>query len=320
MLTDTDIDDLIHLRMPERDAREVLASLTPDRVDAVLFRKFVDTLRATCERPLPVAAMDCCGTGGSGLPHFNVSTTVAFILAAGDIKVAKFGNRAASSLSGSFDLLERIGIPTDLPFDRIPEVLDRTGLVFLFAPRFYPALRQFTQLRKSLGVRTIFNFIGPLLHPMQLNFRLLGVSDPRMQRLVADCLAGDPHLDEALVVTANGTLDEATIDGTTVMLTVKGGKVSRGELAHQPDAATRRVPSAHTPEENFTIFQDIVSGKDTSSIHYETVCLNAGLAFWTAGQAYSVSHGVVNAKRLLAWKDVQRLVEKCRRAYADATR
>lgn len=319
MLSRTEIENLIHLRMPEPQVREILMSLTPGRVELETFHTLVQVMRETSQVTISLEGelLDCCGTGGSGLPHFNVSTAVAFVLAAGGVKVAKFGNRAITSRSGSFDLLEQLGIPTEIPLDRIKLLIERTGLVFLFAPQCYPTLKAFHALRKSLGFRTIFNFIGPLLHPLNPAFRLLGVSDSTMQFTMAEYLAGQPYTQCALVVRGEDSLDEITYRGKSYLYEVKN-RTFEPKVTHRRFSGTWPEENGFfSPQKNLAIFQNIIEGKDTASAYFWQVCENAGAGFYVAGKASSIAEGASLAESLLLGKKVKATVEECQKAYAD---
>lgn len=295
----TEIDNLLNGRLTEAEAFAVLEWLTPETSDAEEFDLLIEAVRATA---IPVPAiegdlLDCCGTGGSGKPHFNVSTTVAFVLAAGGIRVTKFGNRAITSQSGSFDLLGELGIPADLPVEAIPGLLDKTGLAFLYAPQFYPALKRLVPLRKAFGKPTLFNFIGPLLHPLRPTHRLLGVSREAMQQRAARFLAKDERTRHAYVVRGADGSDELTPFGTSLIL-----QVTPGEVQPRTFTTTELPPEttgAHGPGDNLRIFQGIVAGRDTASPEYRAVCLNAAAGFVVAGRADNIRDGKRVAMNLL---------------------
>ncbi|HEY9869656.1 MAG TPA: anthranilate phosphoribosyltransferase, partial [Candidatus Obscuribacterales bacterium] len=233
MLTQRDVDTLINLRLSEAEIREHLLGLTPECIDARTLEMFVNALRRTVEDTgswpqggLP-DTIDCSGTGGSGLSHFNTSTASAFVLAAGGLRVAKFGNRAMTSSSGSFDFLQAIGFPLGLPPEVIPAMLDQNGIVFLFAPQFYPVLAKFTSVRRALAVKTIFNFLGPLLNPARPAYRVLGVPDSYMQSLLADYLSRSPELKKALIVRGESGLDEIEAYASTDIIEVDALRIDR---------------------------------------------------------------------------------------------
>jgi anthranilate phosphoribosyltransferase len=296
----------------------MLTSLTPDRVDRQTFEHFVQAVFNTRIPIPPVEAdvIDCCGTGGSGRSHYNTSTTVAFVLAAGGVPVVKFGNRGMTSRSGSFDFLEALGIPIETPLDRLEEILAESGVVFLFAPQCYPTLAKFGTLRRSLGVKTIFNFMGPLLHPMQPPYRLLGVSDTRMQAMMAEYLVHDSATIRALVVRGEETLDEITCDGESLMYDVFGPACEQQRFKAAFSGEIPPPDAVLTPTDNIAIFQQLVTGADQTSYYHRLVCLNAGAGFYVTGKTENILDGASYAEDLLAGGKVAETVERCRRAYA----
>ncbi len=296
--------------MSEAETDALLTSLTPDTATFEQFTTLIATVRATA-RPLPETAepvFDCCGTGGSGRPHFNVSTTVAFVLAAGGVRVVKFGNRAATSTSGSFDMLEQLGVPVEYPLERLPRLLDTTNLAFLYAPQCYPALRTVAAARRRFGRPTLFNYIGPLLHPLHPGRRVLGVSHPRMQAFIAQWLATDPRTHQAMVVRGHENRDELTPAGTSVLYEVTPRRIDKRSWT-PPDLPCDVEAQPYTPEANLRQFRDIVTGRDTLSADYHSVRLNAGLGFAAAGRAATLDEGAGCAAALLAGGHVQRQVE-----------
>ncbi len=309
------IADWLAGRLSDADANALLARLAPETATFEQFAALVAAVAATAQ-PLPEVAgdiFDCCGTGGSGRPHFNVSTTVAFVLAAGGVRVVKFGNRAATSASGSFDLLERLGAPVECPPERLPELLEATNLAFLYAPQCYPALKSVAAARRRFGRPTLFNYIGPLLHPLRPARRLVGVSHPRMQAFVAQWLADDSRARRAIVVRGENGGDELAPQGASVIYDVAPGRIGKypwvsaaGALA--PDA---RDPAAlaYAPEVNVRLFWRIVAGADAASLAYQGVRLNAGLGFVAAGRAATLAEGAALAAELLASGRVQRQAE-----------
>lgn len=169
---------------------------------------------------------DNCGTGGDGASTFNISTAAAFVAGAAGAKVAKHGNRSASSRSGSADILEALGVPISQPPALILESIQKTGFGFLFAPDFHPALKKLAPIRRALGVRTLFNLIGPLLNPAQVKRQLLGVSDPSQLARFGEVLE-ELETDHAWVVSGKDGLDEITTTDETIVLEIKKGKAPR---------------------------------------------------------------------------------------------
>ena len=297
-------------RLSEAETDALLASLTPDTATFEQFTTLIAAVRATA-CPLPELAepvFDCCGTGGSGRPHFNVSTTVAFVLAAGGVRVVKFGNRAATSTSGSFDLLEQLGVPVEYPPERLPRLLAATNLAFLYAPQCYPALKAVAAARRRFGRPTLFNYIGPLLHPLHPGRRVMGVSHPRMQAFIAQWLATDPRTHRAVVVRGHENRDELTPVGTSVMYEVTPWRIDKRPWT-PPDLPCDVEAQPYTPEANLHRFWQIVTGQDTTSADYHSVRLNAGLGFVAAGRTETLADGAACAAELLASGEVQRQVE-----------
>lgn len=312
-----EIDDFLSLRLPVEDARERLRSLRPDNIDVDLFKAFLTAMRAKASPVLPVKlpTMDCCGTGGSGIPRFNASTTSAFILAAGGVATVKLGNRGISSRSGSFDLLEQLGIPDQWKLNALPDILNDCGLVFLYAPQVYPDLVPFSKLRREVGTRTIFNYMGPLLNPVHPSYRLLGVSNQRMQSVIAEILREDECTKRAWVVRADNGLDEISPNGLTDIFDVTANTMTQWSYSPEFQALPSNTYLQHTPKENLQIFRNIVSGEDGQSAYHRISCLNAAAGFYLAGKTESFEDGALLAEDLLMNKKVAELVEKVRRIY-----
>ncbi|MBS1993275.1 MAG: anthranilate phosphoribosyltransferase [Cyanobacteria bacterium SZAS LIN-2] len=263
--------------------------------------------------------VDCCGTGGSGISHFNTSTTVAFVLAAAGLKTVKFGNRAASGRSGSFDLLDHLGIGAALPLPALPQILADCDLTFLFAPQFYPALAALAPLRKTLARPTVLNYIGPLLNPAQPSYRLIGVPRRDAQILVAMALQTNPLLKRALVVNAHSGLDE--LDGQCASTTIRiaaGREVQYEVLEAQADCGSAgKLEAALTVEDNARIFEQLLSGElGRDNYYHALVTLNAGAALHTAGHSESIQAGKEAAARLLADGSVQAKFKQYRELHA----
>ncbi|MFA4831557.1 MAG: anthranilate phosphoribosyltransferase, partial [Patescibacteria group bacterium] len=158
--------------------------------------------------------LDTCGTGGDGAGTINVSTIAAFVCAAAGVKVAKHGNRSVSSKCGSFDVLEKVGVKIDLGPDEVKKCLDQTGIACLFAPNFHPAMKRVAPVRRALGIRTVFNFMGPLLNPVRATHQLIGVSSREMAEKLGSILM---KLGSKRVILVNGDdgLDEISIAAPT---------------------------------------------------------------------------------------------------------
>ncbi|MCS7059234.1 MAG: anthranilate phosphoribosyltransferase [Meiothermus sp.] len=248
----------------------------------------------TRRRPL----MDIVGTGGVAPDAFNISTTTCFVVAAGGVPVAKHGNRAASSKSGSFDLLEALGVRIDLPPERVAESIEALGLGFLFARNHHPAMRYVAPVRAELGVRTVFNLLGPLTNPAFATLNLVGVHNPSLLLTFAQVL-GRLGSERAMVVHGEG-VDELVLgvnqvaelrDGEVRVYTLRPEEVG---LASAPYEAIR----GGTPQENAETARAILGGKERGPKR-DAVALNAGAAFYLAGKVDSLAEGVSLAQGLL---------------------
>lgn len=320
LIADT-ISELINADLPPARAREHIRQLSSIEVNSEILHEAIETIETFADGEAIRAVqghaelLDCCGTGGSGLPHYNTSTTVAFILAAAGVKVAKFGNRAATSLAGSFDLLETLGISCWLQPTHFNEIISETNLVFLFVQQFYPALKKLGPIRQSLGIRTVFNLIGPLLNPTRPQFRLLGVPSRNEQEAIADYLVGREYCEKAFVMSSRSGLDE--LDPATVNRILEVEKGNIGELLLEREQSfTEDRRAILNPETNCRIFKAIIHNEaDTFPYYYALVCLNAGAGLCVARKVSSVEEGIFVAADLLSSGEVLKKVEQCRRVY-----
>lgn len=322
MLNYQTIEDLVCMRLPEDQIRQRLLELTPQYIDSKMLSRFVQTLQRLCADrlsqlpPIEIATIDCCGTGGSGLPHFNTSTASAFVLAACGAKVTKFGSRSQTSLSGSFDFLKELGVPAEIPSQSIPYLLDECGLAFLSAAQYYPLLSNFRALRKSLACKTIFNFIGPLLNPVNPVFRLMGVSDPIMQNITAEYLSSSTKLRRALVVRSERGLDDIDCQGRSLLIEIAEQRYQMHWFTAPVEGSLRNCTQPLSARQNLSIFKQIVEGRDNQSVYYQMLSLNAGAGIYTSGLVRTIAEGVSQVKQLLAAGAVHEQVERCRRVYA----
>ena len=246
-------------------------------------------------------AIDTCGTGGDGRGTFNISTAAALLAAAGGAAVAKHGNRSVSSRSGSADVLAALGVPLEVEPEAAGRALDAIGIAFLFAPRLHPAMREVMPVRRTLGVRTVFNLLGPLTNPAGAQAQVLGVfARDRVEVLARVLLAlGTRH---ALVVHGADGLDEITTTGETFVAEVRDGAVSTWTLAPE-DLGLRRAGLAElqggTPEENARRMEALLAGEAEGPLA-DVVALNAAAALHVAGRAADLATGLELARGLLA--------------------
>lgn len=241
--------------------------------------------------------LDTAGTGGDGAHTFNISTAAAFVIAGAGRRVAKHGNRAASSRCGSADVLGALGVNLDLAPEQVAECIRKVGIGFLFAPKFHPAMRHAIGPRRELGQRTIFNLLGPLTNPAGATHQLIGVYDPELTHPIAEVL-GELGGQAAFVVHGHGGLDELTTSGPNRVSHLKDGKVTTFELDAVELGLRKAVPgdlSGGEPEENAQILRDLLSQVDTST-RRDIVLLNAAAAlasdsgdFRTALEAATIS-------------------------------
>jgi anthranilate phosphoribosyltransferase len=235
--------------------------------------------------------VDTAGTGG-GRPTFNVSTTAALIAAGAGCAVAKHGNRSATGLSGSADLLEALGVRIDLAPDAIARCIAEVGFGFMFAPAHHGATRFVVPVRKELAVRTIFNFLGPLTNPAGATRQVIGVSDPSFLDTIAGALAR-LGAEKALVVSSADGLDEMSTSETTRVVEVDGGNLRRYEVSPEDVGLTRADPGALAggrPDANADITRRIFAGEPGPE--RDVALLNAGAAIYVGGRAGTLREGV----------------------------
>ncbi len=245
--------------------------------------------------------MDTCGTGGDSSNTFNISTTVAFIVAACGVKVAKHGNRSITSRSGSADCLEALGKDLNLTPEQVAREIEEVGIGFLFAPNLHPAMRHAAGPRRELGVRTIFNLLGPLTNPAGANCQLMGVFDPGILSELAHVL-GELGLKRAWVVHGEGGLDEVSICGKTKVAQWSQGRVDEFYISPE-DAGLKSAPLEEIrggdAVENARLLRGILRG-EISGPMLDVSLLNAGAALVVAGKADRVGEGVQLAREAIA--------------------
>jgi anthranilate phosphoribosyltransferase len=258
------------------------------------------TMRALAT-PVPCARedlVDTAGTGG-GRPTFNVSTTAALIAAGAGCALAKHGNRSATGLSGSADVLEALGARIDLAPEAVARCIDEAGFGFMFAPAHHQATRFVVPVRKELAVRTIFNFLGPLTNPAGARRQLIGVSDPAYLERMAGALAR-LGVERALVVSSEDGLDEMSTSAPTHVVEVNGNAIERYVVAAQDvglDATTPETVVGGTPEANALTTRAILDGEPGP--RRDLAALNAGAAIYAGGLADNIGDGVQAAREAI---------------------
>ena len=260
--------------------------------------------------------IDTCGTGGDGASTFNISTAVAFVVAAAGVPVAKHGSRSASSLTGSADVLEALGVNLTAASDKVQAAVQEVGITFLFAPGWHPALKAVAPLRRNLKVRTVFNLLGPLVNPLNPTGQVIGVFDPQLIETVAEAL-NLLGTQTAVVLHGREKLDEAGLGDITDLAILKDGKVFLTAVDPQEVGvipAPINAVKGGNAQENGVILKKVLQGKGTQA-QQDIVALNASLALQVAGAVPWLNHGqgVTVAKEILQsgspWTKLEHLVE-----------
>ncbi|VVC03906.1 Anthranilate phosphoribosyltransferase [Candidatus Bilamarchaeum dharawalense] len=255
---------------------------------------FAEVMRENARRIMPKVdrqrLVDTCGTGGDSSNTFNISTTAAFIAAGAEVKIAKHGNRSVSSSCGSADVLEQLGVKMLEP-PNVETCIEKIGIGFMFAPYFHPAMKHVAPVRKELGVRTVFNILGPLTNPAGAQAQILGVFDPLLIPTMADALA-KLSTKRALVVHSDG-MDEIGL-GRTKIAELKNGSVEEYELdGSEFGFKQTEIPKASSKEESARILLDVLHGKNDAAKDVAT--LNAAGAIYVGGMANSIEQGIGKA-------------------------
>ena len=313
----------------QKDKERFLVSLADKGESPREIAAFASRFRELARNPevdeFAHSAIDVCGTGGDKSGSFNVSTTVAFVLAAAEVPVFKHGNRSITSKCGSADLLEAIGIPLETESNLLRSSLEELHFAFFFAPAYHPAFKEIVPVRKNLaeqGRRSVFNILGPLINPGRPAHQLLGVFSPEFVTKLASCLEV-LDLRRALVVhgalAEGGGLDELSCCGTNLVAGVGELCETQGEwipenfgLHHHPFADL----SGGDVSDNLDLLEALFAGKAPSGL-LDTVCLNAGAALWIANRVGGVEEGVAIAKDLLLGGKVRSWLNRAKVFYAD---
>ena len=244
--------------------------------------------------------IDTCGTGGDGANTFNISTTCAFVVAAAGGTVAKHGNRSVSSSSGSADVLETAGINLNLSAEQVSDCVKEIGLGFLFAPKYHGAMKHAIGVRKEMGVRTIFNILGPLSNPATAKNQLIGVFSKDWLEPLAQVLKnlGSEHV---LIVSADDGLDEISIASPTSVAELKNGMISRYEITPESFGLKRgnlAELAVNDANSSLTILKSVLN--NNSSTAKDIVLLNSGAAIYAANLVDSLSAGIAKAEKVIA--------------------
>ena len=295
-------------------AGALLAALRSKGVTPAEVRGFAGAMRGLARRPvLPPGppAVDVVGTGGDASGSFNISTGASLLVAATGVRVVKHGNRSVSSRSGSADLLEALGLPLPLDERTAGECLAATGFTFLFAPHYHPAMKEVGPVRRALGVRTVFNLLGPLTNPAEPPFGLIGAYSAEAAKLMAETLSGIP-IERVFVIHGEPGWDEATPAGPFELYDVRPGRVRRDVR----DAATLGIARCR-PEDlaggdaahNAAGLRAVFEGRDRGP-HRDAIVLNAALALEVTGAVPDAAAGVRAAGAAIDRGDAATLLER----------
>ena len=273
-------------------------------------------MRAHCIKLLHnLDVLEIVGTGGDGSNSFNISTTSSLVIAAGGVPVAKHGNRAASSKSGAADVLEALGVKIILTPERSAEILKKINICFLFAQNYHIAMKYVAPIRKELGIRTVFNILGPLSNPAGANMELMGVYDQSLVEPLAQIMA-NLGVNRGMVVYGQDSLDEISMCAPTSVCEIRDGKFTSYEITPEQfgyERCEKGALTGGTPAENAEITKAILKGEEKGPKR-QAVCLNAGAALYIAGKAASIEEGVKLAESLIdngaALKKLEEFVEE----------
>ena len=280
-----------------------LAGLRAKGVVAEELAAMAAVLRDACPLPCPrpdLLMVDTCGTGGDGADTFNISTAVAFTAAACGVKVAKHGNRSASGKVGSADVLEGLGLNLKAPLQTVVDAIAGTGVTFLFAPAWHPALVNLAPLRRSLGVRTVFNLLGPLVNPLRPQAQVLGVARPDLLDPMAGALQR-LGVDRSIVVHGAGGLDEGSLAGDNALRLIEAGQITSRSLAPEDFGLTSAPLEALRGGDlnvNQAILEAVLQGRG-SEAQRDAVALNTALVLWSSGLETDLRQAAAKAVSVL---------------------
>lgn len=298
--------------LSEEEARKVMDEIMEGKATSAQIGSFLTALRMKGETGEEISGLvkgmmdkrvsfsvshrflaDTCGTGGDGKKTFNVSTCTAFVVAGAGVPVAKHGNRALSSSCGSADVLEALGARIDLPPEGVRECIEETGFGFLFAPLFHPAMKYALGPRREMGIRTVFNILGPLANPLSARIRILGVFHPRLLELLPRALI-TLGVKRAYLVYGEEGLDEVSLGGRTEVLQIKEGREERFSVFPEDFGLRRRVGEklirGGSPERNARILKSVLEGE--KGPFRDMVLLNSSLCLMAAEKAKDFKEGV----------------------------
>ncbi|WP_288749683.1 anthranilate phosphoribosyltransferase [uncultured Corynebacterium sp.] len=299
------IEAFTPLTVGDYDDVHIAALLAMIRTRGETFADIAGAARAflAAGRPFPVTGegiMDTAGTGGDGANTINITTAASLTAAAGGVKMIKCGNRSVSSKSGSADVLEALNIPLDLDPDRAVRQFESSNFTFLFAPAYNPAIAFVQQVRKALGVSTLFNTMGPLLSPARPEFQIMGIANPKLGQVIAETMR-ELGRRRALVVHGAGT-DEIAVHGDTEVWELKDGEITHYTVTPEELGVERHSLEdlrGGNGAENAAFMRATFAGEGPAA-HRDAVAVTAGAMFYLYGIADSLAAGTEHAKQLIA--------------------
>ncbi|MBI4994227.1 anthranilate phosphoribosyltransferase [Candidatus Peregrinibacteria bacterium] len=290
-------------KMNEKEMEKILREMAQRGESVSEIIGFAAGMRKYAKK-LPIRSrdlMDTCGTGGSGLPRMNISTTATFVLAALNVKIAKHGNRAASGRCGSFDLLEELGVNINMPTGAIAAAVEKIGIGFIFAPAFHPAMKFIAPVRKKLGIRTIFNLLGPLTNPAKPKYHLLGINSVETAGKIIRAMK-DLGYTRAMVVSGEDGLDDVTLCGKTHIFELNRGKIRAFDFTPEQIGLKcvknfKNIAGGNT-EKNAELFIKLLKAKAPADLQ-NLLYLNAGFGLVIRGFARDVAAGFKMARQIV---------------------
>ena len=294
------LNTILEKDVPDRQIAELLIALSEKGETADEILGFARALLAKSRPvPLPSNTIDSCGTGGSGLDRFNVSTTAAFVLSAGGVPVIKHGNKGSKRPNGSFDLLEKLGCRFDFEDNRLADIFAKTKVCFLFARTYHPVMIKVVTARQMADRRTIFNLSAPLCNPANPQYQILGTIDIEMGRQLAEVLR-QLGRKRFLIVIGEPGIDEISVAGLTHIFELADGVIKEYDTKPSDFGITEQdystIPGGDN-HENAEIFLSLLRNQIPESI-LDLVCLNAGAAFYCFGRTDSIEEGFDLSKSL----------------------
>ncbi|HSA83713.1 MAG TPA: anthranilate phosphoribosyltransferase [Patescibacteria group bacterium] len=312
------LENVMKGEVPSSQLAAILVAL---RMKGETVDEIVGFIKAMREQMVHVSvkdAIDVCGTGGDGSKSFNISTAASFVIAGTGVRVAKHGNRAASSTCGSADVLETLGVNINLSSEQAKKILEKVGMVFLFAPLFHPATKHVVAVRKELKVRTIFNYIGPFLNPASVKRQIIGVPN---REIAEKLIQVGKKLDykHLLIITSDDGMDEISLSAETYIVELKNNSIKKIVIDPEKLGFTKvakKEIEEGTLEQNAEFIKEILNG--VKNAKRDIVVLNSAVALYAAGKVKTIKQGIALAEKAIdsgAAKNIFELLRKETKKY-----